>query len=248
MSAAGGSGAMPKLFIDRMSQPCRTVVIFCKAAGVPYEEVRTVISRGEQRKAPFLAINPLGKIPALQEGSFCLPESAAIMRYLCETRQVADHWYPSEPRERARVSAALDWHGSTLRVAAMTVVWNRALTLSLGHKGNEALVTDWGLPNLKRALQAIDTVWLHDSPFVAGRHQISIADLLLSCEIEQLCLLDAAELGPTMDQLLAPHARLQAWLARVRQATSPHYDEVHALLRKARDRMVANRAQQASRL
>lgn len=26
----GGSGALPKLFIDRMSQPCRTVVIFCK--------------------------------------------------------------------------------------------------------------------------------------------------------------------------------------------------------------------------
>lgn len=35
-------------------------------------------------------------VPVLQEGSFCLPESAAIMRYLCETRQVADHWYPSE--------------------------------------------------------------------------------------------------------------------------------------------------------
>lgn len=38
----------------------------CRAAGVPYEEVRTVISRGDQRKPPFLAINPLGKIPALQ--------------------------------------------------------------------------------------------------------------------------------------------------------------------------------------
>ncbi|KAL4443303.1 hypothetical protein ABPG75_011040 [Micractinium tetrahymenae] len=253
MAAAVGSGGgvssgAPKLYIDRMSQPCRTVVIFCKSAGVPFEEVRTAVSRGDQRKPDFLAVNPLGKLPALQEGSFCLPESAAIMRYLCHTRQVADHWYPSDPQARARVSSALDWHGSTLRVAAMAVVWNRALTLTLGHEGNEAVVTDWALPNLKRALKAIDTVWLRDSPFLAGQHQISIADLLLSCEIEQLCLLDAAAQGPTMDELLRPHAHLRAWLVHVREASAPHYDEVHALLRKARDRLVARQQQQASKL
>ena len=41
-------------------------------------------------------------------------------------------------------------------------------------------------------MQALDSVWLKDGPFVAGQSQPSIADLLLSCEVEQLCLLDGA--------------------------------------------------------
>jgi len=41
-------------------------------------------------------------------------------------------------------------------------------------------------------LQTIDTVWLAEGPFLAGQPRPSIADLLLSCELEQLCLLDGA--------------------------------------------------------
>ena len=32
---------------------------------------------------------------------------------------------------------------------------------------------------------------------------------------------------------MKPHARLQAWLARVRSACAPHYDEVNVLLHRA---------------
>ena len=34
---------------------------------------------------------------------FKLFESHAIMRYLAETRKVADHWYPQDPKKRAIV-------------------------------------------------------------------------------------------------------------------------------------------------
>ena len=40
--------------------------------------------------------------------------------------------------------------------------------------------------------QALDSVWLREGPYVAGQAQPSIADLLLACEVEQLCLLDGA--------------------------------------------------------
>jgi len=34
------------------------------------------------------------QVPALQEGDFVLPESCAILRYLCNSRrQVPDHWH-----------------------------------------------------------------------------------------------------------------------------------------------------------
>jgi glutathione S-transferase len=65
-------------------------------AGIPFEEVRVSIARQEQRQAEYLGVNPLGKVPALRDGDVCLPESAAIMQYLADTRAVPDHWYPSE--------------------------------------------------------------------------------------------------------------------------------------------------------
>ena len=39
-------------------------------------------------------------------------------------------------------------------------------------------------------LQSMETYWLADTSFVAG-NKISIADLLYSCELEEMCLLDS---------------------------------------------------------
>ncbi|KAI3426897.1 hypothetical protein D9Q98_006841 [Chlorella vulgaris] len=230
--------ATPKLYVDHLSQPCRSCLVLFRMAGIPCEEVRVTLGRQEQRKPEFLAVNPLGKVPALQDGDLCLPESSAIMQYMCSTRSLEDHWYPSNVRDRALINAAMAWHASSLRIGSMLTVWNRAITLNLGVPGNEQLVQSYGLPTLQAALKALDDVWLRDGSFVAGQAQISIADLLLACEVEQLCLLDGAVQGPGMEELLGPHSRLLAWLDRVRSACSPHYDDVHALLRKSRQRLV----------
>lgn len=79
-------------------------------------------------------------------------------------------------------------------------------------------------------VQVIDTVWLSSSKYVGGTEEISIADLLLCGEIAQLCLLNATETGPTMEELLGPHANLRAWLDRVRASCAPHYEDVHKML------------------
>ncbi len=54
---------------------------------------------GRCLKAPSLLLLPLTVCCLLnnhsfQDGDFCLAESTAILRYLCDTRSVADHWYP----------------------------------------------------------------------------------------------------------------------------------------------------------
>jgi glutathione S-transferase len=64
-------------------------------------------------------------VPALQEGDWVLPESCAILRYLCNSRRVDDAWYPVRPRDRARIDAALDWHHATLRRGAAALVFAR---------------------------------------------------------------------------------------------------------------------------
>jgi len=52
--------------------------------GQPYERVLIDLSRGAQRTPEYLAINPMGKVPALQDGEATLAEAAAICAYVAE--------------------------------------------------------------------------------------------------------------------------------------------------------------------
>lgn len=51
----------------------------------PYEYVMLDMQAGEHRQAEFLAINPMGKVPAIVDGDLTLWESGAILLYLAET-------------------------------------------------------------------------------------------------------------------------------------------------------------------
>src|ERR1700726_4074917 len=52
--------------------------------GKPYERVLTDISAGAQKTPEYLAINPMGKVPALADGEATLAEAAAICAYVAE--------------------------------------------------------------------------------------------------------------------------------------------------------------------
>lgn len=44
--------------------------------------------------------------------------STAILRYLCDSRNLADHWYPSDLKKRAKIDEYLSWHHTNLRMGA----------------------------------------------------------------------------------------------------------------------------------
>ncbi|KQW19352.1 glutathione S-transferase [Afipia sp. Root123D2] len=52
--------------------------------GQPYERVLTDISTGAQKTPEYLAINPMGKVPALKDGDVSIAEAAAICAYVAE--------------------------------------------------------------------------------------------------------------------------------------------------------------------
>ncbi|GAB4818635.1 hypothetical protein N2152v2_005681 [Parachlorella kessleri] len=235
----------PTLYGDYMSQPFRSCLLFCRVAGIDVDVREVQIAKQQHKQPEYLKINPLGKIPALKDGDLTLCQSPSIMRYLCDTQgMVADHWLPRDPRRRAQVNSALDWHLDNLRIGSMIVVWHRAVVLNLGQPGNERLVQDYGLPMLRNALKNLNDVWLGGKDFVGGGSQVSIADLLMACEIEMLRLLDAANQGPDFEELLAPHPQVRAWLARVAGVCSPHYQDVHSVLYKVRKAMLARKEKQ----
>jgi glutathione S-transferase len=52
--------------------------------GQPYERVLTDITSGAQKTPEYLAINPMGKVPALRDGDATMAEAAAICAYVAE--------------------------------------------------------------------------------------------------------------------------------------------------------------------
>jgi len=52
--------------------------------GAPYELHLLNMKAGEQRQAPYLAINPLGKVPAIRHGGALVTEQVAIFLYLAD--------------------------------------------------------------------------------------------------------------------------------------------------------------------
>ena len=57
---------------------------YLEELGVPYEFVLLDLEAGEHRQPEFLAINPMGKVPAIVDGEFPLWESGAILLYIAE--------------------------------------------------------------------------------------------------------------------------------------------------------------------
>jgi glutathione S-transferase len=52
--------------------------------GQPYERVLIDLTKGAQKTPEYLAINPMGKVPALKDGDATLAEAAAICAYVAE--------------------------------------------------------------------------------------------------------------------------------------------------------------------
>lgn len=61
-----------------------TALWLMEEAGRPYERVLTDITTGAQKTSEYLAINPMGKVPALGDGDATLAEAAAICAYVAE--------------------------------------------------------------------------------------------------------------------------------------------------------------------
>lgn len=61
-----------------------TTLWLMEEVGKPYERVLVDVFGGKQREAEYLAINPMGKVPALKHKDAVITESAAICTYLAD--------------------------------------------------------------------------------------------------------------------------------------------------------------------
>ena len=106
-------------FFDNSYSPCaRRVRASLYEKGIEHRVVDVDLIAKENRHPAYLAINPLGKVPALVVHNVkgipdcCLFESNAITEWLDEQFPNTVQLYPSDPWERAQVKMWQRWEGA----------------------------------------------------------------------------------------------------------------------------------------
>lgn len=128
----------------------------------------------------FLAQNPQGLVPVLQDGELLLTESNTICRYLA-ARQGRDDLLPTLPAQRAQVEQWMDWQATELnnawRYAFVALV--RRSPLHTDAAAIAASVHEWN-----RQMSLLDTALARGGPYVAGAH-FTVADVVLGLSAQR---------------------------------------------------------------
>jgi glutathione S-transferase len=75
---------------------------------LPFERIDVGGAFGKTDTPEYRAMNPTGLVPTLQEGSFTLRESNAILRYLAQAHGSDSALWPTDARARAIIDHWLD--------------------------------------------------------------------------------------------------------------------------------------------
>lgn len=91
------------------------VAITLNEAQVDYDHVRLNFSDAQQRSDDYLAINPKGRVPALETPRGILTETSAILEFIAATHPNAK-LVPDDPFDAARMRSAMTYLASTMHV------------------------------------------------------------------------------------------------------------------------------------
>ena len=119
-----------------------TTLWMMEETGQPYERVLIDTSAGAQKAPDYLAINPMGKVPALQDGDATMAEAAAICAYVAD-RYPDAHLAPSigDPR-RAKYLYWMFFAPSCIEPAMMQIFTKLEVPTSSAGWGDAQQVFD----------------------------------------------------------------------------------------------------------
>ncbi|MEX0752751.1 MAG: glutathione S-transferase family protein [Xanthobacteraceae bacterium] len=152
-----------KIWGRRNSSNVQKVLWAASELGLAFDHVEVGGSFGGNREPSYLALNPNGLVPAIQDGDLVLWESNAIVRYL-SAKFGAGMLEPSAPEIKARADQWMDWQLSTLGPPMVTAYWG-LIRLPPEKRDNAAIAA--AKTQLDGAMKILDGQ-LGKTKFVAG--------------------------------------------------------------------------------
>jgi len=95
-----------RLYRSPFSGHAHRVELFLSLLDLPFEMIEIDLRAGEQKKPAFLAKNPFGQVPVIEDGAVTLADSNAILVYLASKYGDAA-WLPRDPLGAAGVQRFL---------------------------------------------------------------------------------------------------------------------------------------------
>ena len=192
-----------KIYGFPLSPFVRKVVVAAREKGLEYE---LVPANPSQPTEEFLKVSPFSKIPALEDGDFCLADSTAIVTYL-EAKHPEPPLFPVEPQARGRAVWFDEVADTVLIPAGAPIVVNRFLRPKIfGTEGDEAAAKAAEEAILK-PLDYLESAVGEDGWLDAF---FSLGDIAVAC-----CIRTLGYTGWSLDA--ARHPKLAAWYGRVCQ-------------------------------
>jgi glutathione S-transferase len=95
--------------------------------GLPHERIDIAGKFGMNKEPAYLALNPNGLVPTLEDGDLVLWEGNTILRYLAGLHGKGT-LEPADPKARAHASQWMDWQLSVLGPAIHETFWGLVRT------------------------------------------------------------------------------------------------------------------------
>lgn len=197
----------PTLYYNKISPPCRAVMLTAKAVGLKLEFKDIDVMKGETKTPEFLKINPQHTIPTYVEDDLTLWESRAICQYIANKYGAKDVLYPKDPAIRAQVDRLLYFDFGTLYLSLAQFAYPVVI-------GNEKPNPD-KLAKIHDALALLDQYL--EGHFFAVSNRVTIADHTLVATVSSMV---AAGIDITK------YRNVQRWLERCKSQMAG-YDEIN---------------------
>ena len=169
--------------------------------GLKYERIDAGMQFGVVDTPEYRRMNPMGRVPTIDDDGFVLWESHSIVRYLCAKHSAGNLW-PTDLRLRAGAERWMDW-AFTFQGAMRNVFWGLIRTPP---EKRDLKAIEEGCRKSAELVAMLDRT-LSDKPFVAGA-TFTMGDIPIGCEVQRW-------LRVPIERPSQPH--LEAWFERLRE-------------------------------
>jgi glutathione S-transferase len=182
--------------------------------GLAYRHEKLAPAAGDTRAPAFLALNPMGRVPAIDDDGLIVWESLAINLHLARKYGQASGIGPRDLGEDAVMGQWTLWAATEFEPGAHDVV---VQTINLPVEARDPAKRDAALVGLERALRALDTALERGGGHFVG-DRFTVADLNVACIAFYLRAAEGA---------LAPYPMVAAWYRAI--TSRPAFQRMIAL-------------------
>jgi|SRR5882672_9226231 len=184
-----------KFYTYAVSGHAHRVELALSMLGLPFERIEVDFKVREHKSSAFLARNPFGQVPVIEDGDVTLGDSNSILVYLAKRYDAGGRWLPEDAEGAARVQR---WFS----VAAGEVYNGPASARGYALFRNKPVPSDV-VDNANRIFTLLEQ-HLAKQPFLTGAAP-TLADI---------AIYSYTSLAAEGRLSLQPYPQLRAWLAR----------------------------------